>query len=157
LYHTVRPGETLGKISQQYHVSVAQLMQWNQLRSTWIRAGDRLLILTRVQETNNNTGVRYQGTTESAPKTETPAPANTATVKPPATATYKGKPLATARSAKANPPQTWGSKKVTYYEVKSGDNLWLIAQKFNTTVDALKRANNLYSDRLSVGQKLMIK
>jgi len=163
VYHNVRPGETLGKIAQQYHVSVTQLMQWNQLRNTWIRAGDRLMILTHVKETTN-TGVRYQGTTESAVKTETPAPANTATVatKPPVTATYKGKPLATApRSttppAKTNPPQAWGSKKVTYYEVKSGDNLWLIAQKFNTTVDAIKRANNLYSDRLSVGQKLVIK
>jgi LysM repeat protein len=159
VYHTVRPGETLGKISQQYHVSVAQLMQWNRLPSTWIRAGDRLLILTRVKETTANTGVRYQGTTESAPKTETPASVNTAAVavKPPVT--YKGKPLgSTAPPAKTNPAtQAWGSKKIIYYEVKSGDNLWLIAQKFNTTVDAIKRANNLYSDRLSVGQKLVIK
>lgn len=42
------------------------------------------------------------------------------------------------------------------YTVKSGDSLWSIAKKFNITVDDLKKANNLTSNSLSIGQKLVI-
>jgi len=42
------------------------------------------------------------------------------------------------------------------YTVKSGDNLYAIAKKFNTTVDNIKRKNNLTSNNLQVGQKLII-
>ena len=42
------------------------------------------------------------------------------------------------------------------YVVRSGDSLWLIAQKYNTTVDAIKRLNGLTSDILNIGQVLNI-
>lgn len=42
------------------------------------------------------------------------------------------------------------------YTVKSGDTLYLIAQRYGTTVDALKKANNLSSNYLWVGQRLTI-
>jgi len=42
------------------------------------------------------------------------------------------------------------------YVVQSGDSLWVIARKHNTTVNALKEANNLTSTTLRVGQKLVI-
>lgn len=44
----------------------------------------------------------------------------------------------------------------TTYVVKSGDNLYSIARKFNTTVDNLKKLNNLTSNLLSIGQILII-
>ena len=43
------------------------------------------------------------------------------------------------------------------YTVKSGDSLYAIARNFNTSVDELKRLNNLTSNNLSIGQKLIIK
>lgn len=42
------------------------------------------------------------------------------------------------------------------YIVNSGDNLYAIAKKYNTTVDEIKKLNNLTSDTLSIGQKLKI-
>ena len=42
------------------------------------------------------------------------------------------------------------------YTVKSGDTLWSVAKKFGISVDELKKANNLTSNSLSIGQKLVI-
>ena len=42
------------------------------------------------------------------------------------------------------------------YTVDSGDTLYSIAKKFNTTVPKLKEANNLVNNMLSIGQKLII-
>ncbi len=44
----------------------------------------------------------------------------------------------------------------TEYIVVSGDSLYSIAKKYNVTVDQIKNANNLESNLLSVGQKLLI-
>ena len=43
------------------------------------------------------------------------------------------------------------------YMVQRGDNLYSIANRFNTTVSELKRLNNLTSDTLSIGQLLVIR
>lgn len=42
------------------------------------------------------------------------------------------------------------------YVVKSGDTLWGIASKYNTSVDKIKDINNLNSNNLSIGQKLLV-
>lgn len=42
------------------------------------------------------------------------------------------------------------------YIVKKGDSLYSIANKYNTTVDELKRINNLTSNILSIGQVLKL-
>ena len=42
------------------------------------------------------------------------------------------------------------------HTVRSGDTLWLLANRYGTTVDAIKQANGLTSDNLSIGQILKI-
>jgi lysophospholipase L1-like esterase len=56
----------------------------------------------------------------------------------------------------ASSPNPIPPKPSTYYVVKSGDTLSAIASRKHTTVAALKRANNLSSDTIRVGQKLKI-
>lgn len=51
---------------------------------------------------------------------------------------------------------TTPSESDEYYVVKSGDSLYKIANQFGTTVDELKRMNNLTSNLLSIGQRLRI-
>lgn len=40
--------------------------------------------------------------------------------------------------------------------VEAGDTLWGIAQSKGTTVDAIKKANNLTTDKIVPGQKLQV-
>ena len=42
------------------------------------------------------------------------------------------------------------------YQVQAGDTLYKIAQKYNTTVDAIKNYNNLTNNLLSINQVLQI-
>ncbi len=42
--YIVKKGDFLGRIASRYHVSVAQLKRWNNLRSDNIRVGQRLYI-----------------------------------------------------------------------------------------------------------------
>lgn len=42
------------------------------------------------------------------------------------------------------------------YTVKPGDSLYSIAKQFNTTIDELKKANNLITNIISVNQELQI-
>jgi len=53
------------------------------------------------------------------------------------------------------PSKDLNSNKVIYMVTK-GDSLWSISRKYNISVDDLKKANNLNSNILSIGQKLII-
>lgn len=55
----------------------------------------------------------------------------------------------------SNAPGTIPSSS-SVYTVRSGDTLYLIAKRFGVTVTALKQANGLSSDYLSVGYRLVI-
>ena len=54
------------------------------------------------------------------------------------------------------PPQEEEPSNLITYIVKSGDTLYSIAKRYNTTVDELKKINNLSSNMLSIGQQLLI-
>ena len=53
-------------------------------------------------------------------------------------------------------PSNNASTPTTTYTVQAGDTLYSIAQRYNTTVDAIKSLNNLTSNTLSIGQILQI-
>lgn len=56
--------------------------------------------------------------------------------------------------ARSNP--TSGSGSTVHYRVKRGDSLWLIAQRFNTTVAKIKDLNDIQSDLLHTGQIIFV-
>ncbi len=69
---------------------------------------------------------------------------------------YGFNPKTKRYEAGPNKGKTYSESKKSYI-VKSGDSLSAIALKYKTTVDSLKRANNLKSDTIRIGQKLIIK
>ncbi len=56
--------------------------------------------------------------------------------------------------AKSTPSPRTGSTK--HYQVKRGDSLWLIAQRFNTTVTRIKTLNAMHSNLLHTGQIILV-
>ncbi len=108
-YHTVKSGETLGTIASMYGTSSSSIQAWNNLSSTVIYPGQKLLVYGKTANSSNQIS-------------------NTSN----------------------------GSLKTVYYTVKKGDTLWKIANANGVSVDAIRKANNLKSDNLWVGQKLKI-
>jgi N-acetylmuramoyl-L-alanine amidase len=60
------------------------------------------------------------------------------------------------KAAAAEPSVVQHHETSPSYTVTSGDTLWSIAARHNTTVHAIKQANNLSSDHLRLGQILML-
>lgn len=55
-----------------------------------------------------------------------------------------------------NVPPTESGTDTFEYVVKAGDSLWLIARRYNTTVDTIKSINGLTSNMITTGQILKI-
>ncbi|MSQ31240.1 MAG: LysM domain-containing protein [Dehalococcoidia bacterium] len=92
--------------------------------------------------------------TAAASATGTPRPTGTPTATPTPTATATARPAATSTPAAATPAPP---PAVTTYTVRPGDNLTGIAAQFNTTVDALQRANNISDpSQIQAGDRLTI-
>jgi membrane-bound lytic murein transglycosylase D len=126
--HTVVAGENLIIIANRYGVTAQNLRQWNGLRSNSVAAGRRITVHI------NNGGIHYAAVPAEPEKIE-----NTASV-----------------TANAPPSSTNSSGTVTY-KVQSGDTLYAIARKYpGMTVDKIKSANQLSSDKLQIGQLLKI-
>lgn len=49
------------------------------------------------------------------------------------------------------------SEKANLYEVQKGDTLYSISKKFNISIEALKKQNNIPENAISIGQNLKIK
>ena len=56
--------------------------------------------------------------------------------------------------ASRNPARRTGS--TVHYQVRRGDSLWLIAQRFNTTVTKIKALNDIHSNLLHTGQVILV-
>jgi membrane-bound lytic murein transglycosylase D len=64
-----------------------------------------------------------------------------------------GRPSASASTMAART----GSSGPLTYQVRRGDTLVSIARRFDTTVESLKRINQLSSDRIGIGQRLTVR
>lgn len=132
--HKIKAGETIAVIAKQYDVTPEQIADWNELEDiNEIQVGQEL-------EINNASPV--------VAKAPTPAKAQAA-AKPQVVA------KATAKKTTAAPGKK-GKAVAATYKVRGGDNLWLIAQKYNVSTDEIKKINNLKDDQLQPGRQLLI-
>ena len=96
--------------------------------------------------------------------TATPSPTPTATSTPSPTPTRSATPTPTRTATPTPTPTRTVTPTVTpsptstsfFYTVVSGDTLSGLAVRFNRTVSAIRAANNLTSDLIRIGQRLLI-
>ncbi|SOD13278.1 LysM peptidoglycan-binding domain-containing protein [Pedobacter xixiisoli] len=126
--HTVKPKEYLGVIAKQYGVTVEELKELNGLSSNNLSIGQTLKIPVKGEQPADNV-------------VTTPIPS-----KPVETKTI---PVAKPSVSKTDPSFE--------HVVATGETIYSIAQKYQLTTYQLKNFNNLASNDLTVGQKLIIK
>ncbi|MFN3405132.1 MAG: transglycosylase SLT domain-containing protein [Cytophagaceae bacterium] len=115
-FHVVKSGEVLSKIASKYNVSVNDIKKWNNLKTSNIQKGQKLVIKT--------------GKTSSSSQSQ-------------------------VNLASASKPKAETTPKVYY--VQPGDTLYSIARKYeNVSIETIKKLNNLKTNELKVGQKLLI-
>jgi LysM repeat protein/lysophospholipase L1-like esterase len=146
-YYKILSGDNLGAIAGKYGVTVKQLQAWNGLKSTSIAAGKMLIIYKQVLTYDNGTTVPVSNPVKTQTQTQTQTKAATTQVKTTTT------PVKTTTVATKT---TVAAKGTIKYTIAKGDNLWTIANKYGTTVDKIKKANNLTSDALKPGTVIII-
>ena len=165
--YTVKRGDSLYSIARNNNISVDTLMKDNALTGTTLTIGQNLKI--RITEGSTTEVEECFGEDYTPPQT---TPTITYTVKRGDNLyniankyntsvttimnlnNLKNTSLSIGQQLKI--PNSSSSTTTQTYTVKSGDNLYSIARKFNTTVDSIKKKNNLTSNLLSIGQKLVI-
>ncbi len=111
--YTVKKGETIGEIADQFHVSSSQIKKWNGIKSNNILAGQKLKIYS------------------------------------------DGEPLSKS-SKRSQDSVVKKSSKSASYKVRKGDSLDSIAKRFNLEISELKQLNKLSSNKIIVGQKIVL-
>ena len=147
--YIVQKGDSLYSISQKLNTTVDELKKLNNLTSNTLQIGQVLKIPTK--EIYEEEETLY--TVKAGDTLYKIAAANNTTVDEiKALNNLTSNNLSIGQLLKLPSPLT----PETTYTVQKGDSLYAIANKYNTTVDALKKANNLTSNILSIGQVLKI-
>ena len=149
--YTVVAGDSLWSISKRFNTTVDAIKRLNNLTSDVILVGQKLLIPESEGNVTPPTNITYTvvaGDTlwRLAQRFNTTVDA----IKRLNNLTSDNLSIGQQLKIPSNNQNT------IVYTVVAGDTLWRLAQRFNTTVDAIKRLNNLTSDNLSIGQQLII-
>ena len=149
-YYTVNKGDTLYSIAKRYGTSVSALKEINNLSSNNLSVGQKLKIANNTSDDPNNINTYVVKAGDNLYKIARENNVSVSEIKSlnnlNSDSLSIGQILKIPSSNSAN----------VIYTVKAGDNLYAIARDYNTTVDVIKKRNNLTSNLLSIGQKLII-
>ena len=160
ILYTVKKGDSLWNIAREYETTVDAIIQLNNLGTTALSVGQTLKIPNKTQSSltytvqkgdslwkiANNFGVSVDSIIQANNLSGTNLSIGQQLIIPGTTTTPTTPTTPT-------PPE---ENTTQLYVVQSGDSLWSIARKFNTTVSEIRNANNLTTDVLQVGQLLRI-
>ncbi len=142
ILHTIKRGETVSTIASKYHVPPELIVSWNGLKSVHrITAGEQLALY--IEGAGKRSAKPEKATSVAAASKKSNSSANL---------------IVLAEQKKALLPQSneAAGSEITWYRVQQGDSLWAIARKFNLSTSQLKSWNNLKSNRIHPGAKLIV-
>ncbi|QQS27965.1 MAG: LysM peptidoglycan-binding domain-containing protein [Sphingobacteriales bacterium] len=186
IVHTVAAGESLWSIAKKYGDTVDEVKSRNKLTTNNLFIGQKLTIanlngINTGENSNSNSGGQInsdQWYTVKAGDTlnliafifDTTA-ANLRQLNNLTNDSLRvGQQILVKKATVINPPpvnnntnnnnpaptDNNSTQKPIYYIVQAGDGLWGIASRFKILITDLRRWNNLNSDNLSIGQKLIV-
>ena len=147
--YIVQPGDTLFSIATRFNTTVDAIRQLNNLTSNTLLIGQQLLIPAQGLDNSTTTFYVVQpgdtlysianrfGTTVTAIRSDNNLTSDFL---------FVGQQLVIVSGQPMN----------TIHTVQRGDTLFSLANRYGTTVDAIRTANNLTSDVLTIGQQLRI-
>lgn len=140
--YIVESGDSLYKIANRFNTTVSILQEINNLSTTSLAIGQKLLV-PKIKNTTTYTVVSGDSLYKIANKFNTTV--------------NEIKELNNLTSNNLSIGQILQIPTTTRtYTVVSGDSLYKIANQFNTTVNEIKVLNNLTTNNLSIGQTLLI-
>jgi membrane-bound lytic murein transglycosylase D len=172
--HKVQRGETLGKIADEYGVSVADLKAWNGKKvSKGVKSGQVIKIAAPENLAATTTSTESEG--KARTHKVRPGETMTSIAKSYGTTAEKlaewngGKDASTLQAgdvlkvygdnktpALGDSDNSTKAAKKTYHKVRKGETLFSIADKYNVQVSSLKEANDLTSNKIAAGKRLVI-
>jgi len=144
--YTVKSGDSLYKIANQFQTTVTKLKQLNNLSSDNLSIGQILKIPT-VNSSSQNIYTVVSGDSLYKIANRFGISVNDL---------MKANNLTNSNLSIGQKLMIPSQNEKQVYTVVSGDSLYKIAQKFNTSVKAIQDLNNLNNTMLSIGQKLLI-
>ena len=170
VYHTVRRGETLSSIAEDYGVTVNDIREWNGLSGSSINAGQKLAVDSSVAKkvSSKKSSDAVASTKHKVRRGETLASIaekygvsvsnlrewngiSGSNIKAGQTLVVKG-----GKSQSSGNSKKSGKPSYKTYTVKSGETLGGIAERNGTTASAIRRANGMKGSMIRAGQKLKI-
>jgi len=181
-YYIVKSGDNLGTIASRHNMSVSQLKSMNNLRSNTIQPRQRLIVYngSGPMPTSSSTYASNTPTPTPTPSYHTVKSGESlgliagkyncsvsqimswnnlskSTIYAGQKLKVDGSKSSGSSSSSGSGSSSSSSAKYTYYTIKSGDNLWDLAQKYNCTVSEIKQLNNIKNaNKLRLGQKIKI-
>jgi membrane-bound lytic murein transglycosylase D len=138
--YTVKSGDNLGYISSWYGVTVGSIKDWNGMESNSLRAGQKLTVYVSKEKAEDYRGINSLSFSEKQARA----------VK----VTEPSRPV--DQIAQAIPDAA--RDQFVLYTVRSGDNLWTIAQKYpGISHEDIMKLNRMTGSKLQTGQVLKIK
>lgn len=146
--YVVKKGDTLYSIARKYNTSVDNLKSINNITTDSLVIGQIIKLPSTSSAAGDTYIVKKGDSLYSIARTY-----NTSVDKLKEINNLTSNALAIGQVLKL--PSSNASENVVY-TVKKGDSLYSIAREYGTTVDAIKKLNNITSNTLSIGQKLLL-
>ncbi|MDQ0269216.1 C40 family peptidase [Cytobacillus purgationiresistens] len=177
--YTVKEGDNLWTLSKKYNTTVADLKKWNSLNTDFLQVNQKLVV------TGENTSANPAPNKPAAPASKPQAKSTYTVVNgdtlskiarqhnlslnklkeinnlksdlifPGQVFTVSGSTSNNNNNGSGTPAPPSGGSNAGSYVIKPGDTLSSIAIKTSTSISNLKKWNNLSSDLIFAGQKLV--